>query len=84
MKSDVPVLYPNEEVAKAVTEYAATNSGGLPAHLHEYHDHILNNEEKSNLTISKYQSRAVMWLAKAAGAKRGELEELKAWAGFAP
>lgn len=70
MKSNVPVLYPNQEVAVAVTEYAATNSGGLPAHLHEYHDHILNNEEKSNLTISKYQSRAMMWLAKTAGVKR--------------
>jgi len=69
MKANTTMLYPNEKAAIRVTEYAEAQSGKLPEALRQYHDWILT-QEKANMTISKFQAQALMWIARAANVKR--------------
>lgn len=72
MKSDAPVLYPNEHVSAAVTSYSSTHSTPLPKHITDYHAHIIATQpETSNYMISDFQAQNHIWLAKLIGAKRG-------------
>ncbi|PNH61244.1 hypothetical protein VD0002_g6533 [Verticillium dahliae] len=71
MKSDAPVLYPNEHVSAAVTSYSSTHSTPLPKHITDYHAHIIATQpETSNYMISDFQAQNHIWLAKLIGAKR--------------
>ena len=73
MKANVTMLYPNEKAAIRVTDYAEAQSGKLPETLRKYHDWILT-QEKANITISKFQAQALMWIARTANVKRGTPE----------
>jgi predicted O-methyltransferase YrrM len=70
MKSNAPVLYPNDAVAERVTEYSQQHSLVLPAHIPAYHAHIVQNHPHSEYMISNFQAQANVFLARAIGAKR--------------
>jgi hypothetical protein len=71
MKSGKPVLYPNEAVSEAVTDYSEEHSLGLPQHLLDYHAEVVTRAPSSNYMISTFQAQALVFLAHLAGAKRG-------------
>lgn len=72
MKANAAVLYPNEQVTIAVTEYSAQNSTSLPKHITDYHAHIAETKpDTANYMISDFQAQNHIWLAKLIGAKRG-------------
>lgn len=69
MKENYTQLYPNEQVATAVGDYAYEHSTPLPAYITEYHAEG-SKHEKSNYMISPLQAQFQFWMAKAVGAKR--------------
>ncbi|KAK6063726.1 O-methyltransferase [Seiridium cupressi] len=71
MKDAKPILYVNDDVAEAVTTYSEDHSLDLPQWLLEYHADVYENSPDSNLMISTFQARALVFLARLVGAKRG-------------
>jgi hypothetical protein len=65
-------LYPNEQVALAVGEYACNHSTKLPRHITDYHAWGVESQERANYMISPFQAQFHVWFAKALGAKRSE------------
>jgi hypothetical protein len=72
MKSNAPVLYPNEQTTQKVTDYSSEHSTPLPQHIVDYHARIVGSRADSNLMISDFQAQNHIWLAKLIGAKRGK------------
>ena len=65
-------LYPNEQVALAVGDYACNHSTKLPEHITDHHVWGVENQERANYMISPFQAQFQVWFAKALGAKRSE------------
>jgi hypothetical protein len=72
MREIYTALYPNEQVATKVAEYATQHSTPLPQHIIDHQVWGIGNVEKSNYMISSFQSQFHVWMAKAMGAKRSE------------
>jgi hypothetical protein len=70
MKESKAVLYPNEQVAKKVTDYSENHTLDLPKEITDYHAWIVETQEMSNYTISTFQAKSHVWLARLIGAKR--------------
>lgn len=70
MKENYTQLYPNEQVAIAVSDYAFEHSTKLPKHISDYHNWGVANSERPNYMISPLQAQFQVWFAKALGAKR--------------
>ncbi|RDW66786.1 O-methyltransferas-like protein [Coleophoma crateriformis] len=79
MKENYTALYPNEQVATAVGDYAFKHSTALPQHITEYHT-IGSSHEKANYMISPLQAQFQLWMAKALGTKR--ILEIGVFIGF--
>lgn len=71
MKENYTQLYPNEQVAINVGDYATHHSTALPAHITAYHSKG-SEHEKANYMISPFQAQFQIWFAKAFGAKRSK------------
>lgn len=80
MKDSAPVLYPNEQVGKKVTEYSEAHTLSLPKELIDFHSWILQTQETANYTISTFQAKSLVWLARLAGAKH--VLEIGCYLGF--
>ncbi len=70
MKDNNTALYPNEEVAHKVSDYAATHSTKLPQHIRDHYAWDVRNQPSSNYMISPLQAQFLIFLAKSVGAKR--------------
>jgi hypothetical protein len=70
MKENYTQLYPNEQVAIAVGDYALAHSTKLPQHLLDHHAWGAETQEKPSYMISPLQAEFQVWFAKAMGAKR--------------
>jgi len=70
MKENYTQLYPNEQVATAVGDYAYEHSTKLPKHITDHHAWGSATQEKANYMISPFQAQFHVWIAKAVGAKR--------------
>ena len=70
MKTPTNVLYPNDEVAKNVVEYAGAHSTTLPKHITDYHAWIVANHPRSHYIISNNQAQLNLFMARVVGAKR--------------
>jgi hypothetical protein len=70
MKEIYTQLYPNEQVARAVGDYAFTHSTPLPKHLVEHHAWGVRNSVRPDYMISPLQAGFQLWFAKAMGVKR--------------
>ncbi|QDS67813.1 hypothetical protein FKW77_007108 [Venturia effusa] len=79
MKENYTELYPNEQVATAVGDYAFKHSTPLPSHITKYHE-LGSTHEQSDYMISPFQAQFQMWFAKAFGAKR--ILEIGTFIGF--
>jgi len=79
MKENYTQLYPNEQVAKAVGDYAFEHSTKLPQHITDYHAWG-STQEKASFMISPFQAQFHSWVAKAVGAKR--ILEIGSYIGF--
>lgn len=73
MKTSTTVLYPNQQVADAVTQYSESRTLALPKELADFHAWICDTQKNANYTISTFQAKSLIWLARLAGAKRGTL-----------
>jgi hypothetical protein len=71
MKENYTELYPNEQIATAVGDYAFNHSTALPSHITTYHAEG-SKHERSNYMISPFQAQFQLWFAKAFGAKRSK------------
>ncbi|KAH6655896.1 O-methyltransferase [Truncatella angustata] len=80
MKDSKPNLYSTDAVAEAVTTYSERQSLDLPQWLLDYHAEIVKNNSNSNLMISTYQARALVWLARLMDAQR--VLEIGVYLGF--
>lgn len=78
MKESKPILYDTDAVAEAVTTYSESHSVDLPSWLLEYHADVFKNYSNSNLMISTFQAKALVWLARLIDAKRG-IYHLPVW-----
>lgn len=72
MKENYTQLYPNEQVALAVGDYAFKHSTQLPKHITDHHAWGVESQERANYMISPLQAQFQVWFAKALGAKRSE------------
>jgi len=72
MKENYTQLYPNEQVANNVGNYAYQHSTQIPQHMLDHHAWASEHHEKPNMMISPLQAQFQIWMAKAAGAKRGK------------
>jgi hypothetical protein len=72
MKENYTQLYPNEQVATAVGDYAFNHSTKLPKHISDHHAWGVQSQERANYMISPLQAQFQVWLAKAIGAKRSK------------
>lgn len=80
-KDNAPILYPNETVGGRVSDYAEKYSSCIPKHIVQYHAHIRETQpQTANWMISISQAQAMMFLAKAVGAKR--ILEIGVYAGL--
>jgi len=80
MKENYTQLYPNKQVAIAVTNYAFEHSTKLPKHISDHHAWGVESSEKPNYMISPLQGQFQLWFAKALGAKR--ILEIGTYIGF--
>lgn len=71
MKSSTTVLYPNQQVADKVTEYSESRTLALPKEISDYHAWICTTQEDANYSISTFQAKSLVWLARLVKAKRG-------------
>lgn len=72
MKENYTQLYPNEQVATAVGDYAFEHSTKLPKHITDQHAWASENHDRANYMISPFQAQFLVWTAKAVGAKRSK------------
>ena len=72
MKENYTYLYPNEQVAINVGNYAYQHSTQIPQHMLDHHAWATENHERADMMISPLQAQFQIWIAKAAGAKRGK------------
>jgi hypothetical protein len=72
MKGNYTQLYPNEQVANNVADYAYEHSTTIPQPMLDHHAWVSENHENPNLMISPLQAQFQIWLAKAVGARRSE------------
>lgn len=72
MKENYTQLYPNEQVATNVGNYAYQHSTQVPQHMLDHHAWATENHERANMMISPLQAQFQIWMAKAVGAKRGK------------
>lgn len=70
MKDSKAVLYSNDHVAAKVTSYSEDHTLNLPKEIIDYHAWIVETQEMSNYTISTFQAKSHVWLARLIGAKR--------------
>jgi hypothetical protein len=70
MKENYTQLYPNEQVATDVGDYAFAHSTKLPQHLLDHHAWGVESTERPSFMISPFQAEFQVWFAKALGAKR--------------
>jgi hypothetical protein len=70
MKENYTQLYPNEQVATAVGDYAYEHSTKLPKHITDHHAWGSATQERANYMISPFQAQFHVWIAKAVCAKR--------------
>ncbi|KAM4061169.1 o-methyltransferase [Hirsutella rhossiliensis] len=70
MKDNCTTLYPNDVVARKVSEYADRNSVDLPDALLQYHQWVLDTQPRCAMTISLLEARLLTWLARTVGVKR--------------
>ncbi|KIN07977.1 hypothetical protein OIDMADRAFT_99921 [Oidiodendron maius Zn] len=80
MKENYTQLYPNEQVATAVGDYALAHSTKLPQHLLDHHAWGVETQDSPNYMISPFQAEFQVWFAKAMGAKR--ILEIGTFIGF--
>ena len=73
MKGNYTQLYPNEQVAKNVGDYASQHSTQIPQHMLDHHAWVTENHERPNMMISPLQAQFQIWMSKAVGAKRVKL-----------
>lgn len=71
MKENYTQLYPNQQVATAVTDYCHAHSSALPKHITEHHAWGVESQKKANYMVSPLQAQFHLWFAKALGVKRG-------------
>ncbi|KAM3088210.1 hypothetical protein ACMFMG_002265 [Clarireedia jacksonii] len=69
MFSNDAVLYPNEEIAQKVNDYAYAHSTPLPQHIVDYHAEG-GKHKMANYMISNMQAQFQIFMAKVMGAKR--------------
>lgn len=72
MKTSTTILYPNQQVADSVTAYSESRSLELPKEIADYHAWICETQENSNYTISTFQAKSLVFLARLVRAKRGK------------
>ena len=72
MKENYTQLYPNEQVALAVGDYAFKHSTKLPEHITNHHAWGVESQERANYMISPLQAQFQVWFAKALGARRSK------------
>lgn len=70
MKTNAPVLYPNDAVAERVSTYSEQHSLSIPREIKDYHAHIVETHPHSNYMISNFQAQAHVFLARTIGARR--------------
>lgn len=70
MKENYTQLYPNEQVAIAVGDYAFEHSTKLPKFISDHHAWGVESSERPNYMISPLQAQFQVWFVKAMGAKR--------------
>jgi hypothetical protein len=70
MKEIYTQLYPNEQVARAVGDYAFSHSTKLPQHLLDHHTWGVQTQDRPSYMISPFQAEFQVWFAKALGSKR--------------
>lgn len=80
MKENYTQLYPNEQVALAVGDYAFKHSTKLPKHITDHHAWGVESQERAGYMISPLQAQFQVWFAKALGAKR--ILEIGTFIGF--
>ncbi|KJZ74330.1 hypothetical protein HIM_06336 [Hirsutella minnesotensis 3608] len=80
MRENCTTLYPNDKVARKVSEYADRSSIDLPDTLIKYHQWVLDTQPRSYFTISLLEARLLTWMARTVGAKR--VLEIGAFVGF--
>jgi hypothetical protein len=71
MKENYTQLYPNEQVAIAVGDYAFEHSTKLPKNISDHHAWGVGNTKQAYYMISPLQAQFQLWFAKTLGAKRG-------------
>jgi hypothetical protein len=64
MKENYTHLYPNEQVAIAVGNYAFEHSTKLPEHTLNHHAWSTENSEMADMMISPFQAQFQTWFAK--------------------
>ncbi|KAI1467865.1 S-adenosyl-L-methionine-dependent methyltransferase [Daldinia caldariorum] len=70
MKAGTTIMYANEKLGERVTKYAEAQSLQLPKPIKDYHARIIEERSDSNYMISTFQSQALIFFARAIGAKR--------------
>ncbi|KAI9743793.1 MAG: hypothetical protein M1818_002527 [Claussenomyces sp. TS43310] len=70
MKSSCTTLYPNEQVAIKVSDYAEKQSTKLPQNLVDLHAEVSEHHERAIYMVSTLQAQFQIWFTKAIGAKR--------------
>lgn len=71
MRDSCTPLYPNDQVAAKVTEYAEKHSSPIPQHMRDVHAYTsANDPDHANFMISTLQAQFQIWMAKALGSKR--------------
>ncbi|KAB5577628.1 O-methyltransferase family protein [Coniochaeta sp. 2T2.1] len=80
MKDSAPVLYASEHTGQKVTEYSEEHTLGLPKEITDFHAWILETQTTANYTISTFQAKSLVWLARLIGAKN--VLEIGCYLGF--
>ncbi|OTB15062.1 hypothetical protein K445DRAFT_318441 [Daldinia sp. EC12] len=70
MKVGTTPLYASETLAERVTKYSESQSLQIPQPIKDYHARIFEERSDSNYMISTFQSQALVFFARAIGAKR--------------
>ncbi|KAI1805187.1 S-adenosyl-L-methionine-dependent methyltransferase [Daldinia bambusicola] len=70
MKVGTTPLYATEKLAESVSKYSEAQSLQIPKPIKDYHARIFKERSDSNYMISTFQSQALVFFARAIGAKR--------------
>jgi hypothetical protein len=77
MKKNYTQLYPNEQIAMVVGDYAFEHSTKLPKDITDHHAWGIASQKKSNYMISPLQTQFQVWMAKHLGPRGVCLSPLK-------